>query len=206
MEKGAKPVLGVIGGIGSGKSLVAAEIARHGATIVSGDRLGHQALEQPEVRAQVVERWGPEILGPTGAIDRRKLGALVFANLGELRALEGLVLPWIERGIAEAIAAAQADAAVKFVVLDAAILLEAGWNRFCDRIVYVHAPREIRLARLAQERGWTEKEVQARTQAQLPLTDKVTRADAAIDNSRAPEEVARQVAQLLNDWRFPVAT
>ena len=70
------------------------------------------------------------------------------------------------------------------------VMLEAGWNKFCDRIVYIHAPQATRLARLAQQRGWTAKEVQARTQAQLPLTDKVSRADAAIDNSGPPAETA----------------
>ena len=118
----------------------------------------------------------------------------------------GIVFPWIEVGIAARIAAAQADSGVKFIVLDAAVMLEAGWNKFCDRIVYIHVPPEIRLARLAQQRGWSAKEVQARTQAQLPLTDKVTRADAAIDNSGPPAELARQVAQLVTQWRIPVAS
>jgi dephospho-CoA kinase len=203
---GHKPIIGLIGGIGSGKSHVAAEFAQHGGAIVSGDHLGHQALLRPDVRAQVVQRWDPGILGPDGEIDRRKLGALVFADTGKLRALEAIVLPWIEHGIIEQIAAAQADPAVRFVVLDAAILLEAGWNRFCNRIVYVDAPPALRLARLAQQRGWSDKEVQARTRAQLPLTEKAKRADAAIDNSGSPADLARQVSQLLSKWGIPVAT
>jgi dephospho-CoA kinase len=203
---GHKPVIGVIGGIGSGKSLVAAEFARHGGTIVSGDQLGHQALLRPDVRAQVAAQFGPGILAADGEIDRRKLGAVVFADTSALRALEAIVLPWIERGIQGQIAAAQADPAVRLVVLDAAILLEAGWNRFCTRIVYVDAPPDLRLARLAQQRGWGDKEVQARTRAQLPLTDKAARADAAIDNAGKPEDLARQVAQLLGNWGFPVAS
>jgi dephospho-CoA kinase len=203
---GGKPVIGVIGGIGSGKSRVAAEFAQHGGAIVSGDHLGHQALLRPDVRGQVVQRWGPGLLSPGGEIDRHKLGAVVFADVGELRALEAIVLPWIERGIIEQIAAAQADPQVRLVVLDAAILLEAGWNRFCTRIVYVDAPPALRLARLAQQRGWSDKEVQARTRAQLPLTEKAKRADATIDNSGSPADLARQVSQLLSNWGIPVAT
>ena len=203
---GDKPIIGLIGGIGSGKSRVAVEFARHGGAIVSGDHLGHQALLRPDVRAQVVDRWSTGVLGSDGQIDRRQLGALVFADVGQLRALEAIVLPWIERGIIEQIAAAQADPAVRLVVLDAAILLEAGWNRFCSRIVYVDAPPELRLARLAQQRGWSDKEVQARTRAQLSLTDKANRADAAIDNSGSPDDLARQVARLLSNWGIPVAT
>jgi dephospho-CoA kinase len=201
-----KLVIGLIGGIGSGKSRVAAEFARHGAAVISGDQHGHEALRQPDIRNRVVERWGAGVLDAQGQIDRRALGRRVFADAGELQALERIVFPWIERRIQEEIASARHDPAVRFIVLDAAVLLEAGWNRFCDRIVYVHTPRETRLQRLAQQRGWTEKEVQARAEAQLPLTTKVTRADAAIDNAGSPDDLAGQVAQLLTAWIFPVAT
>jgi dephospho-CoA kinase len=206
MAAATKPVVGLIGAIGSGKSRVAAEFARHGGQIVSGDHLGHQALLKPEVRAQVVDRFGSGIHGEDGEIDRRKLGAVVFNDPAALRALESIVLPLIERGIIEEIRIAQADPNVKFVILDAAILLEAGWNRFCNRIVYVDAPLAIRLSRLAQQRGWNDKEVEVRSRAQLPLNEKQDRADATIDNAGTPEALARQIAQLLKDWGFPVAT
>jgi dephospho-CoA kinase len=200
-----KPVIGLIGGIGSGKSLVAAEFVRHGAAVISGDQLGHEGLRQPEIRNRIVAHWGPTILDTQGQIDRRALASRVFARKEELHALEQLVFPWIERRIGEEIAIAQKKPAC-CIVLDAAVMLEAGWNRFCDWIVYVHAPRELRLQRLAQERGWIEKEVQARSQAQMALADKVSRADAAIDNSGSPEELANQVAHLMAQWSFPVAT
>jgi dephospho-CoA kinase len=195
-----KPVVGLIGGIGSGKSRVAAEFARRGALIIAGDQLGHEALRQPVVKEQVVRHWGDGILDEKGEIDRRKLGRIVFANPAELRALEGMTFPWIERGIEEGIRRARADEAVALVVLDAAILLEAGWNRYCDRIVYVHTPRALRLARVAAQRGWSAKEVDARARAQMSLTDKVSRADDVVDNSRSPEETARQVETLLRRW------
>jgi dephospho-CoA kinase len=195
-----KLVIGLIGGIGSGKSLVAAELARRGAVIVAGDQLGHQALRQPAVKEQVVRRWGPGVLDEPGEIDRRKLGRVVFADRKELKALEGMTFPWIERGIEEGILTARDDPRAVLIVLDAAVLLEAGWNRYCDRIVYVHAPRALRLDRVARQRGWSEKEVDARARAQWPLTDKVSRADDVVDNSRSPEETARQVEALLRRW------
>ena len=87
--------------------------------------------------------------------------------------------------------------ALPFIVVDAAIMLEAGWNRHCDCVVYVHAPRSLRLHRLAGQRGWSEKEVQARESAQLPLTEKVTRADFVVDNSGSSEQLDEQVRRLL---------
>jgi dephospho-CoA kinase len=196
----SKPVIGLIGGIGSGKSRVAAESARRGAVIIAGDQLGHEALRQPAVKEQVVGRWGTGLLDENGEIDRRKLARIVFADASELRALEGMTFPWIESGIAQGIRQAQDDPKVRLVVLDAAILLEAGWNRYCDRLVYVDAPDAQRLARVAAQRGWSAKEVEARTRAQLPLADKRRRADDVIDNSRSTEETAVQVDNLLRKW------
>jgi len=195
-----KLVVGLIGGIGSGKSTVAQAFARRGAKVIVGDALGHEALRQPNIKAGLVQHWGPQILDEAGEVSRRKVAAIVFAKTpearNELRALESLVFPWIERRAREEIAAAEA----RLIVLDAAVMLEAGWNSVCDRLVYVHAPREARLRRLAAGRGWGAKEVEQRESAQLPLTEKATRADDAVDNSGSPEEVRRQVDDLLRRW------
>lgn len=192
-----KPVIGLIGGIGSGKSLIAAEFAKHGGKVVSGDQAGHEALRQPEIRDAVITRFGKEIVGADGEIERRKLGRIVFGDISQRRALELLVFPYIERRLREEIAEAQAEARIPFVVLDAAIMLEAGWNNVCDWIVYSDVPREIRIQRLQQQRGWSEKEVTAREAAQINLTDKKARADFVIDNAGTPENTSRQVNRLV---------
>jgi dephospho-CoA kinase len=196
----APRVIGLIGGMGSGKSEVAAAFARNGAVVVSGDRAGHEALRQPAIKEQVIRRWGGELLDGHGGIDRKKLAAIVFHNEGERKALEALVFPWIERCLGEQIEAAKRDLNTPLIILDAAILLEAGWNKECDRLVYVEAPRPLRLQRLAEARGWTEKEVQDREQAQLPLNEKRNRADAVLENSGSLEELNRQVEELLRRW------
>jgi dephospho-CoA kinase len=195
---GPKPVVGLIGGIGSGKSRVAEEFVRYGAKVIVADAFGHEALRQPDVLAQVARRWGPQTLDAQGQVNRRHLAGIVFADAGERRALEALVFPWIERRINEEIAAAQADPKVSLIVLDAAIMVETGWHRRCDRLVYVHAPRAERLRRLAEQRNWTAKEVADRARAQLPLTEKVRRADFVVDNSGPPESIGRQVHDVLN--------
>jgi dephospho-CoA kinase len=199
----AKPVIGLIGGIGSGKSFVAAELVKHGGAIVSGDDAGHQALLQPDIKARVVERWGPGVLNDVGEVDRKKVGAIVFADPAERKALEALVFPFIGRRLREEIEKNRHDPAVRFVVLDAAIMLEAGWNKVCDRLVYVDSPRAVRLQRLVEQRGWTEKEVECREQAQMPLEEKRRRADVVIDNGRSPAETERQVQELVKSIPLP---
>jgi dephospho-CoA kinase len=173
---------------------------RRGANVISGDQLGHEALRQPEIRAEVVRRWGPQVLESEETISRRRLAAIVFGNPKELRALEALVFPWIERRIREEIAALRARAEVRLIVLDAAIMLEAGWNKVCDWLVYVNTPRAARLRRLEEQRGWGAKEVHAREKVQMSLTDKMSRADYVVDNSGTPEQVAQQADDLLKQW------
>lgn len=197
-----KPILGLIGGMGSGKSFIASELARHGGRIISGDLAGHEALRQPDIKAKLVARWGTKILDENGDISRRAVAGVVFNKDEERRALESLVFPFIEQRFREESAKAQRDPAVRFVVLDAAIMLEAGWNNVCDRLVYVDSPRALRLQRLREQRGWKEEEVAAREQAQMPLEEKRRRADAVIENSGTSEEAARQVECLLREWKL----
>jgi dephospho-CoA kinase len=200
-----KLVLGLIGGIGSGKSRVAEEFARRGAKVIAADAFGHEALRQPDILAQIAQRWGPRVLDERGQVNRRAVAEIVFVDAGERRALEALVFPWIERRINEEIAAAQADPGVFLVVLDAAIMVETGWHERCDRLVYVHAPRAERLRRVAQQRNWSAKEVAERARAQLPLTEKVRRADFVVDNSGPPAYMTQQVHTLLNRLLPPAA-
>jgi dephospho-CoA kinase len=198
--KGNKLVVGLLGGIGSGKSHVAAAFARQGARVIAGDQLGQAALRDPDIRVRIVSRWGEEILGSSGEIDRRQLAAIVFADPGERKALETITHPWIRQRIRAELEEARNDARVPFIVLDAAVMLEAGWNEVCDRLLFIDAPRALRLQRVARQRGWSEKEVDAREQAQLPLTEKAIRADHKLDNSTSLEHLNRQVNDLLHLW------
>jgi dephospho-CoA kinase len=195
-------VVGLIGGIGSGKSRVAEAFVRRGARVVSGDEAGHEALRRPEVTAWAAGRWGRAVLDEQGNVLRPKVAEIVFWDAEELKALEGVVFPLIRARLRQQLDEGARDPAVGLLVLDAAVLLEAGWNELCDRIVYVHAPRDVRLQRLARQRGWTEKEVAARERAQLPLAEKASRADDAVDNSGSPEQTEQQVDALWRRWHL----
>src|SRR5262249_41951327 len=117
----SKLVIGLIGGMGSGKSQVAAEFAKHGARVVNADQLGHDALRQASIRDVRVQGWGGEVVDETGGIDRGRVGRIVFDEGLERKALESVVHPYIGRRIRELIDAARADRGAKLVVLDAAI-------------------------------------------------------------------------------------
>jgi dephospho-CoA kinase len=179
---------------------VAAAFAKHGGLLVAADQFGHEALERPEILDRIAQRWGERVLDTKGNVDRKKLGSVVFASPVERANLELLVFPWIERRIREEIAKAQTDAKVAFIILDAAIMLEAGWNNECDRVVYVHAPRAVRIERLHSQRGWSDRDLAQRETAQLLLSVKASRADVAVDNSGNLAETEKQIDAIVKQW------
>lgn len=196
-------VIGILGGVASGKSAVAKMFESLGAVRLDADHAGHQVLREPDVREQLIARWGDTILDAAGQIDRSKVASIVFdtrpQGADELRFLETLTHPRIGKMLqhqVEAAAAAGAPAAV----LDAAVLLEAGWDRFCDHLVFVEVPREERIRR-ARQRGWSADDWEARELAQWPLDEKRQRCDTIIDNSGSLEETLDQVKAVWSTWK-----
>jgi dephospho-CoA kinase len=194
-----KPILGLIGAIGAGKSTVAKLLAARGGAVVDADTLGHDALDQPEIRERVVGLWG-NVLKPDGRVDRRKVAAIVFASPDERRKLENLVFPYIRRRCEDAIQIASNDVQTKFVVLDAAVMLEAGWVGVCDWMLYVDAPRELRLRRLAERSGWTASDLDGREAAQMPADEKRRHADAVLMNDGTLNDLDRDLTIVLKKW------
>ena len=189
------PVIGLIGGVASGKSVVAAELARLGAAVLDADRAGHEVLSLPEVTSAIRERWGEKAFDTSGNVDRRALGRIVFepgpAGQRELEFLEKLTHPRIGELLMRQVAGLSASGA-RALVLDAPVMEKSGWYGLCDRIVFVDAPREVRLAR-ARQRGWTEEDFAAREGAQESLEKKQGRADFVVDNSGSLDETRAQV-------------
>jgi len=199
-KHGPKPVIGLVGAIGAGKSTAAQCFAARGGHVIDADALGHEALRQPKVIEALVKMWGERIRKPEGSLDRREIGRIVFADPAQRNALESAVFPYIGERTRQEISAALVNPQVLFVLLDAAVLLEAGWGEMVDRLVFVDAPRTVRIARLAARSGWTEAELTAREAAQWPVEEKKMRADAVIVNDTDAVRLQEQVDQLLAVW------
>ncbi len=188
-------ILGLIGGVACGKSAVAAALVRRGAVVLNGDELGHQVLREPDIRDALVARWGNGVLAADGQIDRPAVAKIVFARTSagaaERLFLEQLTHPRIRQRMEAAIRQLP-DAAVPAIVIDAALLIEAGWSGVCTAIVFVDCPRDERLRR-AKTRGWTEEEFSRREAAQLPINEKRRRADFVIDNSGSLADLESEI-------------
>jgi len=194
-------VVGILGGVASGKSTVARALAELGAGLLDADQLGHEVLRRPEIEHAARERWGDRIFGPAGQIDRARLAEIVFAPTPEADAqrgyLEQLTHPAIRREIDDRLDVLAAEGK-PVAVLDAALVLEAGWNKRCDTLIFVDAPRHQRLAR-ARLRGWSEEDFAAREAAQKSLISKSRRADVTIDNSGSLEWTHAQIEHVWPD-------
>ncbi len=196
-----KPVIGVVGGIGVGKSTVAGLLAARGGRLIAADPIAHQALRDPWIREQIVARFGPHVIDAQGEVDRRKLGEIVFADTQARRDLEAWVHPWVRQKVHQIRDHAEHDPEVRFLVLDAAVMLEAGWRDSCDYLIFVDVPRDVQLQRL-RARGWTAEHIAAREKAQWPLAEKARWADAIVRNGGDLEETARQLDDLLVAWNL----
>jgi dephospho-CoA kinase len=190
-------IIGLLGGVASGKSMVAGQLASLGAKTLNADEIGHKVLRQPEIEAAVRERWGDAVFGADGRIDRGLLARTVFApppdGPPDRAYLEQLTHPEIIRIIKEQLALA--PSAVKAAVIDAPLLAEAGLDKLCDKLVFVDAPPEARFER-ALARGWRKEDFAAREDAQKSLDFKRKHADVVIDNSGSPEQTQAQVRRL----------
>lgn len=190
------PLLGIVGGVASGKSIVAQLLERKGAAVIDADRLAHEVLKLNDLKQLARERWGETVFGPDGQIDRKRLGQIVFAPAPEgpreLKVLEQWTHPRVRQMIDERIRQISAEGTATAIVLDVPLLVEAGWHQLCDHVLFVDVPREVREAR-ALARGWTAQEFAGRESAQQPLAEKRGVAGVVIDNSGSLEASQAQI-------------
>jgi dephospho-CoA kinase len=195
-------VVGVVGGIGSGKSAVCRWVAeRHPEVrVIDADADGHRALMLAEVKAKLKESFGNEVIGADGEVDRRALAGRVFGDSAERQAaktaLEAIVHPAIAGLRDEQLQEFARDSAIRAVLVDAALLQEAGWQDQCDAVIYVDTPREVRLKRV-ENRGWSESELARREASQWPVERKRAASQFVVDNSQTLDNAGGQVYEYL---------
>ncbi|MBL6007713.1 dephospho-CoA kinase [Bacillus halotolerans] len=193
-------VIGLTGGIASGKSTVANMLIDKGITVIDADIIAKQAVEKgmPAYR-QIIDEFGEDILLENGDIDRRKLGALVFTNEQKRLALNSIVHPAVREEMLKRRDESIANQET-FVVLDIPLLFESKLESLVDKIIVVSVTKELQLERLTKRNQLTEEEALSRIRSQIPLEEKVSRADNVIDNSGTLEETKQQLEEILSCW------
>jgi dephospho-CoA kinase len=196
-------VIGLTGGIGSGKSTVARMLAERGAVVLDADAFAREALDKdtPEL-GKVFERFGSEVVGAEGRLDRRALASIVFADERARRDLEAIVHPYVGKRIADGIA--ENSEGDSLIVLESPLLIEMGTNRICDVVIVVTASADTRVARLIA-RGMEEADVRARIAAQTAPSDRAAAADFLLENEGTLQELEAEVDGLWNDLRARAA-
>lgn len=199
-------VIGITGGIASGKSAVANYFRERGATVLDADKIAHQCLELPDVVVQLESRWGAAVLDDDRLPIRREIARKVFDTAqgeAELQWLESVIHPLVRERLEEALRDLQATAGEQptgaseraIVILDVPLLLERGWNRYCDAVLFVDASLEERRKRAA-ERGWDSDELAKREQRQWEVSRKREAADCTVQNNSDLPALHAQLRQI----------
>ncbi|WP_417387857.1 dephospho-CoA kinase [Gimesia sp.] len=201
------PTIALIGGIGSGKSAVANKVKSfRPVIIIDADRIGHEVLDFAEIQEKIREQFGSAVFNDQGNVDRSELARLVFGESKlqqtSLKQLESIVHPVIHRRLEQEIESARSLNQVDAILVDAAVIVEAGWKELCDQIVYIDCPFEQRQKRVTQNRGWSETELTKREKHQLPLSEKRKLADGVIQNDQDLESAGLELSKFIDSIRI----
>lgn len=194
-------IIGLTGGIASGKSTFSAALRARGVPVVDADQLARRVvLPGTPALAEIARTFGEDVLAADGSLDRKRLGARVFADAGARRRLEAITHPAIRQAMAdEALRLAAEGHPLAFY--DAPLLFEVGLDTALDSVVVVHAPEAVQRERLVQRDGISADEAEARLRTQLPLDAKADRADFVVENHGTPDELDEKADRLLRDLR-----
>ena len=195
---GDKPIIGILGGVGSGKSTVAAEFAKLGCKVIDADKIAHELLGRKAVKEKIAAAFGPDALDAKGQVDRRKLAAIVFADADKLSVLNGIIHPLVLQRAEQLIERYNRPTKIKAIVLDMPLLVEIGWAGRCDRLIFVNCRQRIRAER-AKKLGFDKNQHKIRENFQISLDKKMDLADNTIENNSDFSALVRQVADIFSD-------
>ncbi|HUN81590.1 MAG TPA: dephospho-CoA kinase [Phycisphaerae bacterium] len=191
-----KPIVGLAGGVGAGKSTVAKILVELGAAVIDSDALAHQELNSDEVKATLRQWWGDEIFDPDGAVSHQKLAAIIFGDPQQRHRLEALLHPRIAVRREVLISEYESQPRIRMIVLDSPLLYETDLDLMCDAVIFVDSSLDNRQARSEKQRSWPEGEVARREKSQLALDTKQARADYVCSNNSSPADLRREVERI----------
>jgi len=194
---GKKPIIGILGGIGSGKTTVAAEFAKLGCKVIDADKIAHELLDGPAVKAKIVGLFGRAILDSAGKIDREKLAEVVFADADKLSSINELIHPIVLQRAVKLIKKYNSQNQVKAIILDMPLLVEVGWDKRCDKLIFVDCEEKLRLNR-AKKLRFDKNQVKIRENFQISLDNKANLADNTVENNSDFSALARQVTDIFS--------
>ena len=194
-----KPIIGIIGGIASGKSTVAREFGKLGCAVISADAIAHELLQEKPVRDEITGLFGPEVLNACGAIDCRRLAEIVFSDQQKLSALNKVIHPRVLERTEELISQYNHCTHAKAIVLDMPLLIEVGWADRCDRLIFVKCDRRRRAGRAKRAGLMDEQEIKIRENFQISVDKKAKLADNTIDNNSDFSTLVRQINEIFSD-------
>lgn len=194
-----KPLIGIIGGIASGKSTVAAEFGKLGCAVIDADVIVHELLREDGVRNEVVQLFGPDVLNACGQLDRKRLAAIVFADTKRLSALDKVVHPRVLQRTEELIEQYSNDSHTKAIILDMPLLVEVGWANRCDRVIFVRCDRRRRVERARHKGLRDDREIEIRENLQISVDKKAELADDIVDNNSGFLTLVRQIKEIFSE-------
>lgn len=202
-------IIGILGGVASGKSVVAKRLAELGAEVLDADLTAHEVLREPDIQSAIRQRFGDAVFEDNGQVHRSALARVVFAGdengSTALADLEKIMHPRIGERLQEKMGEIDRLGKAKALVLDAAVMMKAGWHKLCDVLLFVDVSPEVRVQR-SRSRGWSDEEVTAREARQTPLEEKRAAADVVIDNAGDLTDTFAQVDQFWSEYIAPASS
>jgi len=196
---GKKPIIGILGGIGSGKSTVAGEFAKLDCAVIDADKIAHELLDRKDIKEKVVGLFGQAVLDSSKKVDSSKLADIVFTDADKLASLNKIIHPFVLERAEELIEKYNGQSEVKAIVLDMPLLAEVGWAERCDKLIFVDCKRQLRVDRAKKLCFFDENKLKIRENFQISLDNKVIISDNTIDNNSGFSALAKQVTDIFSD-------
>ncbi len=194
-----KPVIGILGGIGSGKSTTATEFEKLGCGLIDADKIAHQLLDEPDIKKKVIEAFGSSILDTDNKIGRKKLADIVFADRDKLKQLNNIIHPAVLARAEELIEQFNSQPETKAIVLDMPLLVEVGWEKRCEKLIFIDCKEQIRAERSKKTHLFDENKLKIRENLQISLDKKQGIAENTIDNNSELSALKKQVAEIFSN-------